>query len=686
MKQLTTLISALFFLILSVSHASALPNCTGSWSASNWKNCFGTYTYTNGDKYVGEFKNGKRHGQGTLTYPDGDKYVGEYKDNKRHGQGTYTYGPNSEWAGDKYVGEWKDNIPHGQGTLTLANGGKSVGAWENGKLNGYAIIYYADGSIWQEGIFKDGKFLYALSDLNSLKKTNECVDCVLSGADLKGVNLKGANLKGAKLNEANLSDANLTGANLTEANLKEANFIGAHLREVDLFEANLEGANLEGANLEGANLEGANLTEANLNGANLTEANLKEANLTLANLTEVNLKEANLNGADLTQTNRKNIKNIPGSLLKELREIDLKRLISKKRCKNCDLVGVNLEGVDLSRGNLSDSNLKGANLKGANLKGARFIGANLNNANISDTNLTSANFTEANLEGAILSGAILRGANFKGANLEGANLEGAKFERAKLTKANLKNIILEDSRQQFNLGNMYETGNGIDKNEEMAFKWYTLSAEQGNEQAQVNLAEMYAEGRGIPQNNIEAIRLYTLAAKQGNQIAKDALPNVLLIDFIYGHDVQKMDNLREKILTICSTNFRCAFDEVWQYLDITKDGNISLAELSKFQRNLVKYVYVNQAWNEVVEKVKVEDIAAINAISILLLPITSSSILNSFDYNNDGTLQKKEVFGDSEFAKLIGIDTKSLITGMDFQDLGNRLNSVLDGFPFSLMK
>ena len=56
------------------------------------------------------------------------------------------------------------------------------------------------------------------------------------------------------------------------------------------------------------------------------------------------------------------------------------------------------------------------------------------------------------------------------------------------------------------------------------------------------------------------------------------------------------------------------------------------------------------------------------------------------DYNNDGTLQKEEVFGESEFAKLIGIDTKSLITGMDFKVLGNRLNSVLDGFPFSLMK
>ena len=34
----------------------------------------------NGDKYVGEYKDGKQHGQGTYTYANGDKYVGEYKD------------------------------------------------------------------------------------------------------------------------------------------------------------------------------------------------------------------------------------------------------------------------------------------------------------------------------------------------------------------------------------------------------------------------------------------------------------------------------------------------------------------------------------------------------------------------------------------------------------------------------
>jgi hypothetical protein len=80
MEKITTLISALFFLIVGVSQVWALPNCLGSYSTTSWDNCVGTYTWYNGDKYVGEYKDDKRHGQGTFTWINGDKYVGEYKD------------------------------------------------------------------------------------------------------------------------------------------------------------------------------------------------------------------------------------------------------------------------------------------------------------------------------------------------------------------------------------------------------------------------------------------------------------------------------------------------------------------------------------------------------------------------------------------------------------------------------
>ncbi|MCK4469881.1 MAG: hypothetical protein KAU60_16190, partial [Desulfobacterales bacterium] len=37
----------------------------------------GTFIYANGDKYTGQFKDGKMHGKGALTSHDGAKYVGE---------------------------------------------------------------------------------------------------------------------------------------------------------------------------------------------------------------------------------------------------------------------------------------------------------------------------------------------------------------------------------------------------------------------------------------------------------------------------------------------------------------------------------------------------------------------------------------------------------------------------------
>ena len=113
-------------LLLSLaSSAYALPNCPSDQN-QRYDNCFGTYA--DGDKYVGEHKDGKKHGQGTYTYASGDKYVGEYKDGKYHGQGTYT------WAnGDKYVGEWKDDNYHGQGTYTYAGGRKDSGYYLNGE-------------------------------------------------------------------------------------------------------------------------------------------------------------------------------------------------------------------------------------------------------------------------------------------------------------------------------------------------------------------------------------------------------------------------------------------------------------------------------------------------------------------------------------------------------------------------
>ena len=93
-----------------------------------WTNCQGTTVGPKGEKYVGEFSNGKFHGQGTFTHA-GRKYVGQYKNHKKHGQGTYKYA-----NGDKYVGNWKKGLRHGKGIFTYANGKVEEGIWKKDKL------------------------------------------------------------------------------------------------------------------------------------------------------------------------------------------------------------------------------------------------------------------------------------------------------------------------------------------------------------------------------------------------------------------------------------------------------------------------------------------------------------------------------------------------------------------------
>jgi SH3-like domain-containing protein len=71
----------------------------------------GIYSYSNGEKYEGQFKDGERHGRGILNFPDGNKYIGQFKNGKRHGQGILNL-PD----GSYYMGEWKDDLPKEQRT------------------------------------------------------------------------------------------------------------------------------------------------------------------------------------------------------------------------------------------------------------------------------------------------------------------------------------------------------------------------------------------------------------------------------------------------------------------------------------------------------------------------------------------------------------------------------------------
>jgi LysM repeat protein len=70
------LILSLLF-IISIFSASAFAQCT----EGNCEDGQGTYKYSEGAIYKGQWKNSRLDGQGTLTYLDGRKYVGQWENN-----------------------------------------------------------------------------------------------------------------------------------------------------------------------------------------------------------------------------------------------------------------------------------------------------------------------------------------------------------------------------------------------------------------------------------------------------------------------------------------------------------------------------------------------------------------------------------------------------------------------------
>lgn len=122
----------------------------------------GTYTYANGAIYVGQSFKDKMHGQGTYTYANGDTYEGQWSENLRHGKGRYTQKAN----GTIYDGEWKDDNQHGQGTCVYGNGDFYEGQWANDLRHGQGKCTYANKVVYEGQWAEDkkhgqGKWIYA---------------------------------------------------------------------------------------------------------------------------------------------------------------------------------------------------------------------------------------------------------------------------------------------------------------------------------------------------------------------------------------------------------------------------------------------------------------------------------------------------------------------------------------------
>ncbi len=202
--------------LLASSWLGLAPAWADSCQSGDCQNGFGTYVRDSGNKYTGEFKNGKFHGHGTYTFNEdkwkGDQYVGEFqngrynglgtyswnngdiytgdfKDDAPNGHGTYTWG-REPWKGDRYVGEFKQWKKEGFGTYYWKNGDKYVGEFQKDASNGTGTYTHANGDVYTGG-FKEwkkhgkGEFIWNSGSLAGNKFTGDFKDDKMTGQGTK---------------------------------------------------------------------------------------------------------------------------------------------------------------------------------------------------------------------------------------------------------------------------------------------------------------------------------------------------------------------------------------------------------------------------------------------------------------------------------------------------------------------
>ncbi len=85
------------------------------------------------------------------------------------------------------------------------------------------------------------------------------------------------------------------------------------------------------------------------------------------------------------------------------------------------------------------------------------------------------------------------------------------------------------AKAQYNLGGMYDKGQGVPQDDAEAVKWYRKAAEQGDAEAgrwwrkaaeqgdataQLSLGLMYGMGQGVPQDYVQAHMWFNLAVSK----------------------------------------------------------------------------------------------------------------------------------------------------------------------------
>ena len=124
--------------------------------------------------YLGEFHNGRQHGQAVEVWNSGTKYKGSYENGQKHGSGKFEWPDSSVRSGEfgydtasgyderttseggHLKGTFVRGLVCGEGSYTWPDGRVYVGQWRDGKYHGIGAYEYVKG-MQKKGEWFEGK-------------------------------------------------------------------------------------------------------------------------------------------------------------------------------------------------------------------------------------------------------------------------------------------------------------------------------------------------------------------------------------------------------------------------------------------------------------------------------------------------------------------------------------------------